>query len=182
MAFFDLDEFYEGDKTMIEIIKSLGDNISGLELFWKHFGDSGLKEPDGRLVIERFVNHSTEIFPMNRCVKTICRLKAVKSIDNPHTFDYEYGKVVDSRKRGRSAIDNKNIFFRENLTWHRCCLNHYHTKTQPEYNLKFARGRTFKTCEWHYDFRKYNRNEIYNDSMLKRVKPVKNLIAQFCSS
>jgi hypothetical protein len=170
LAFFDLDEFYQGDKTLKEFLYELEDNVVALELFWKHYGDSGLSEPDDRLVIERFVKHSYQEFYMNSARKIVCKPRFINEIASPHLFSYSGGRIVNSG----------DTDFIIHAIWDNCRLNHYHTKTKPEYDKKFARGRAFG--DWRYEFSKFNRNEILDDSMLKWIYPTKNLIADMFGS
>jgi len=182
-AFFDIDEFYQGKKTMSELLNELNDNVSALEISWCHYGSSGLIENDGRLVIERFLNRSVDNFYSNRLGKTVAKLRNIKPIVNFHNFDINEGRIINSNLTDITDVPIENRFIKNYAAWDVCRLNHYYTKSYCEYMRKLSKGFACDFTKRPNCFSFFNRNDIYDDSLLRWVKPVKEfrLIPQMIS-
>jgi len=165
-AFFDLDEFYQGEKTMSGLLGGLGEAVSAMEISWCHFGSSGLKEYDDRAVVERFTGRAAIEFRYNRFFKTAARLANYASLRNVHAFEYSKGITLNS-----GMEDMTGLKFPERAEipacWNSCRLNHYHTKSHAEYLAKLERGRADMASRRPYDFYEFDRNEVCDRSMLE---------------
>lgn len=159
--FVDADEFYQGKQKMAPFLKSLDDSISGVEIYWKNYGDSGIEKYDNRLVIDRFTYHCTLAYAGADMVKSVCKMIRLNG-PGVHLASYKKGEVLRMRKD----------------KWGKFWLNHYQSKTREEYE---ARVRLGNACSKDgmgrgHHFNHVNQNEIFNDSMRVYVKPVKEII------
>jgi len=175
-CFFDADEFYQGEKKLSNFLKSLDSDISGIELFWKIYGDSHLEKYGDKFVTERFVFHCNKKFPPTQFVKSICRLENTKKTLSIHVFEYKKGKVINALKKDITNIDWGVRTHRSSPIWEICWINHYHNKTLEEYSEKLARGNADGTTRTN-SFDYHNRNDIYNDSMKFYSKEIGKIIA-----
>jgi len=173
-AFFDIDEFYQGEKTMNGLFGELGDAVSAMEISWCHYGSSGLLKNDGRLVIERFLKHSSLYIRYNRFPKTVAKLDNCMKCNNAHVFEYAKGIILNSGKNDITSYDSRYRLSELKPCWDSCRLNHYHVKSREEYSNKMKKNYADSGIRRISKFLALDRNEIYDDSMLKWVEPIKN--------
>lgn len=146
------------------------EKISGVVLWWKIFGDSGIKVPDNRFVIERFIYHADLSFSGNKWEKTICKLKNTSHTSNVHNFSYFQGFY---------GIDSKFVKYNRDSgpQWENYWLNHYKNKTREEFILRMKKGNAINNLPRDSkSFEHHNRNDIYDDSMRKYIPIVKEII------
>jgi len=127
-AFFDVDEFLVLKKTndVKEFIAAY-DSVNCVAINWAMFGDSGLPEPDGRGVIDRFTMRKNG---QHGQFKSICKLSPILChqihFSNDQCYDLNFNMIYN----GFNPSGNFDI----------AQLNHYFTKTYPEFVYKRNRG------------------------------------------
>jgi hypothetical protein len=129
-AFFDVDEFLVLKKTndVKEFIKDY-DNYDCLVINWAAFGDNGITNFDEKntSVINRFTKRKALPLPQ---FKSICKL----GINVEHQIHYTTSSWVDTNFK----IGNEPYNYDGNFNVAQ--LNHYFTKTLPEFINKRERG------------------------------------------
>lgn len=178
MAFIDIDEFIvvrNQSETLEQIVESiLGKNnhISGLGLHWKIFGSSGLMEKPEGMVIENYLRRAEDDFEVNGHIKTICNPRCCSGMGNPHYPKYVMGcYCVDDSNHKIDGAFNKKVSFEK--VW----INHYFTKSRQEWKYKRERGKAdCQEMRKSKEFEFHDRNEVYDDTMLKYVNTLKNII------
>lgn len=197
MGFIDLDEFVisavEGGKIEPAVLDLLeaDESAAGVAINWYVYGSSGHKlKPEG-IVTENYLYRSYRDDPVNEYIKTIGNPRLMKGyIFNPHTPIYRTGYhsingrgvQVDVDKKGRAterSSDAKDAKLDEGCEKLR--INHYFCKSEEEGKRKFARGLATHEQDVKYEwdeYRKYDRNEVYDDVALKYAEAIKSLIQQ----
>ena len=191
IAFVDLDEFiFPKDtsdsitETVDKILKDFPD-ASGLAINWQLFGSNGEDKADySRGVLERFTRRAPFdwVVPIphrtipggNAQVKTIANPRKIYLFSSGHFPVYfegnysvnEIGGVVPS-------------YCNEPVTANKIVVNHYNVKSREEHLQKIIKGRPDKggiakeladkgaNCIDSSWFEMYDRNEIFDDSILK---------------
>ena len=171
MTFLDGDEFiypkvnWEGAIIdVVDEILSHDPNAAGLAINWQLFGSNGEEKADySRGVLERFTRREDKI---NKHVKTIANPRVINFFGNPHSAIYfegcyavnESGEVVNGP-------------FNETATANKIIINHYHTKSREEYDLKSSRGYAPNILsENPYPQKKFeghDKNDEFDDGILK---------------
>ena len=136
LGFLDLDEFIILKKHRdLRLLLAEYQEESGLALHWRVFGSSGhIRQPSG-LVLENFTGclHQDQA---RMHVKCLLRPERVSRVVDPHTFEFSHsGYCVDEN---RFPILNAIGPYTERLA----VINHYHFKSQQEYEVKTAKGRS----------------------------------------
>lgn len=178
MALIDLDEFIVPleDKDIYSVIKEVTDGIPfavALTMRWKIFGSSGV-EKRPRSVIEAYLQRATDNAECNVPVKSIVNPRAVLAFTNPHSAWYYTGLW---------AVNDKGTIVTgpgdDDFSYRHIQLNHYFVKSKEDWRLKLSRGRADlprdgkpprSEEEYHY----HDRNEIYDDRILKYIAAVKD--------
>lgn len=174
MALIDLDEFLVpvNHKTLPEFLHTLP-RFSQLIISWVDYGSNGHEtKPDG-LVIENYTKHARD----NWGVKSIINPRLITFLGNPH-YNYVAGPTIDENgKRIGKLNQEKNP-----TTINKIRCNHYITKSHAEYmarcNLGDAgSGAKVKTFgrDPETNFRRFNKNDIYDPIMKKYVTKLKKL-------
>ena len=163
-AHIDIDEFIVLKKHK-NISDFIGDYIKGdcsaIGMNWRYFGSSGHTKASKEPVTIRFTKCEEKI---NEHIKIIFDVKKAVYFDTPHFALFSDGYVKDT---------NNNIIF-GSFNYNPCVdviqLNHYKSKTLPEYTkLRMNRGRCdlIKTAQKIYndenikeEFDLYNKNEV----------------------
>jgi len=129
-AFFDVDEFLvlKKNKDVIEFIRNY-DNVECLIVNWAFFGDNGIKEFDEKetSVIDRFTKRQRDPSPQ---FKSICKLGP----DMKHQVHWTTGIWTDTH------LNTGNTGYNKNASLEIAQLNHYFSKTFPEFVSKVERG------------------------------------------
>jgi hypothetical protein len=175
IAFFDADEFlYDNGgnpkKTIAEIFAQHPE-AGGIGVNWQLFGSSGhVKKPQGG-VLENYLHRAETQWKINLHIKSIVNpRKTLVFVRNPHAADYfkNFCAVTCSGIPVEDAI-TKTV----DVT--KMHLNHYWSKSREDFEIKRSRGRA--TCNLKRsdeEFKFNDRNEIYDDSMLKYAELLKN--------
>ena len=174
MALIDLDEFLVPvhHKTLPEFLHTLP-RFSQLIVSWVDYGSNGHEtKPDG-LVIENYTKHARD----NWGIKSIINPRLITFLGNPH-YNYVAGPTIDENgKRIGKLNQEKNP-----TTINKIRCNHYITKSHAEYmarcNLGDAgSGAKVKTFgrDPETNFRRFNKNDVYDPIMKKYVTKLKKL-------
>ena len=162
-AFFDVDEFLclKQDKSLEQFLSRYND-VYGVGVNWRVFGDNGLITVEGDYsVLSRFTRCQDKL---DRHIKTVLNLKMSRNMMhfvNPHFVDgsIKYNAIVDLDKR-KFIHGPWNYDCTSNVAQ----LNHYNSKTFPEFIDKMKRGRAdMPRSQQPYlsaDFYKHNFNDI----------------------
>ncbi|MEA1675851.1 glycosyltransferase family 2 protein [Nitrospirillum sp. BR 11163] len=112
--------------------------VGGVALNWRYFGSSGHQQPDGRLVIERFIRCAPAMYHGHVHMKSLVRTAALDRMlihsgrlrDGCHYVD-DTGTPVELRDFGFTpAISHARLY-----------IHHYSVKSRMEFDRKRARGR-----------------------------------------
>jgi len=149
-AFFDVDEFLVLKRTndVKEFIKGY-ENEECLIINWAMFGDSGIQNFDesNTKVLQRFTKRQNKVHGQ---FKSICKLNP----NAKHNIHWVEGDWVDTKyHRGNNTsndIGNYEV----------AQLNHYFTKTYPEFMVKIERGNACYGKRPVSDFHENNFNDV----------------------
>lgn len=158
-AFFDVDEFLVLKKH--NNIKEMLSDYSGfhaLGINWVFFGSNGLNEVENQnySVLSRFTKRSTSV---DQHIKTICRVRQDIKFNSPHNINLPWSNLDREIKNGPFNNPAKDDIAQ---------LNHYFSKTKPEFEEKVARGRADANFKRKFDeYFHYDLNEIEDLTALK---------------
>lgn len=169
MAFIDIDEFLYSKKTdnVLELVQDLiqsNPNSAGLAVNWAIYGSSGQQTKTKGLVTERFLQRASKDFWGNKHIKTIANPRFITNFISCHYPIYNPGcwNINTMGKRQR-------LWFSQEIDHDILRLNHYFGKSREEFVVKKSRGRA-ASGGFYPDFSRfdeYDRNEEYDDEMLK---------------
>ena len=135
----------------------------GISINWACFGSSGHEmKPEGGFVIENYLHRAKEEFEKNTRIKSIVNPRCVAFYEHAHFPVYKSGyyAVNFSLKKVKGAIS-------EIPDYTVARINHYMTKSKEEFVKKRMRGKADSSnIRPEEDFNLYDRNEVYDDSML----------------
>jgi len=152
-------------------------DVTAVSVNWRIFGDGKNKTPDSRPVMQRFTLASKREFPPNAHLKTFVRVKAVGRMVNMH--------VTETRGRHLHASGNPVVMpswgLSQDIDLDVAQINHYYTKTYPEYVQKKERGSAavheadVTKYTWYHDeaFLGHNRNDEEDRAILVHFDAVK---------
>jgi len=178
-CFYDVDEFYQGEKLLSDFLSTLNPTVSGIELFWKFYGSAGLEKYDERFVIERFNQHRTIDYNPKDYVKSICRLINTKPTKSTHTFHYTKGIVINAKIEDITNIPEHIRVASLPLIWEKAWINHYYYKSREEYVEKITKGDVtnfddkLRIDVWSHGG---NRNDVIDDSMKDYCEKIQEII------
>ncbi len=180
LAFIDADEFIlpKNNRSISEVADEiLADNpqAAALAVNWHCFGSNNLDAADlSRGVLERFTRRAengwhipiTEKFPNigNSHIKTIANPRKINFFQSPHYPQY-FTRNYAVNERGERVPAWRNL----PVLAEKICINHYYTKSREEFVGKMNRGHpdTTKKLLSMQMFEFYDRNEIFDDEILK---------------
>jgi hypothetical protein len=174
IGFIDADEFIyveEGLDLKKEINKAFESkkDIGGVVFNWMIFGSSHILQKDNRPVTQKFLYHSNQDFEENYHVKGIVNPRLIMDYRNTHFAIYRKGYFAYNLS-GEKVIGPFNL----NMSNLKIRINHYFTRSKDEFIAKRNRGLSdqpgIRSLE---EFEKFDRNEIYDDSMLRFSEIVK---------
>ncbi len=181
LAVIDADEFLYSDRDD-EILPYLdaafSKNIGGLCFNWLMFGSSGyLEKPEG-LVTENYLHCAEENFlPPNVHIKSIVNPRRVRCFVNPHSALYL--KNYHAYDTEGNRVDGAFTKEPHHNGWR---IDHYFTKSKAEFTKKRLRGNAdvliFRSEE---EFDLNDRNEVFDDGMLRFSQRIKNEITKMRS-
>lgn len=178
VAFIDLDEFIvptEGKKSIVEMVDEIMTaypHAGGIAIGWWMFGSSHHEHRPEGLVIENYLHRADAGFMRN--IKTIGNPRLMLSFSSPHYPNYE-GIICNVNENGQN-VRTPFDFEKSTCQLH---INHYFTKSKEECMAKIAKGiATVGTPRTEAIFFERDRNEIYDDSMLKYAEMIKHHMAE----
>lgn len=144
--FFDIDEFMfinQDDSIKSYLSREMFKNYDVIHINWLNFGDGGMTRPDGRPVLERFIdpldiNMCTDYnFPDNFHIKSIVRggLEYMKFESTPHTPNISTKKCCNS-----TGLPHEYNSPFAPYDYRLAGLRHFTTKTADEYAKKVKKG------------------------------------------
>lgn len=176
VAFIDLDEFIvpsDENQTIVEIVEEImsqNPRAGGLAVAWLMFGSSHHEQRPAGLVLENYLYRAEESFMLN--IKTIGNPRLMHSFASPH-YPFYYGLRCNVNENGRK-VRTPFDYAKSTKKIH---INHYFTKSKAECMAKIAKGiATVGTPRTEAIFDERDRNDIYDDSMLRYVRRMK----EFC--
>lgn len=174
LAVIDIDEFIVPDdnNSIIGAIKPF-EEYAGIVLQWLVYGDSGIKQKEQGLVIERFKSHGLLSVKDEMC-KTIINPRKidVKTLHIPSIVLDDY--LVNSVGEKANLISNSRL---SNGTYDNLHINHYIFKSYEEFMVKKSKGDALSTKtprfnnneqEWDKAYLEHNHNDIKNDPMMDK--------------
>lgn len=139
ILFVDCDEFLVTHKiTWRQILEQVQGrkDVTAVGVNWRIFGSSNLQAYDDRPVIERFTNAAPADFSMNTHLKSFLRVGTIGPHIDMHLSDTT-GKVVFANGEDMPLAARGRA---ESVDFSVAQVNHYYTKTYPEFCEKMRRG------------------------------------------
>ena len=177
MAFIDCDEFLVAPNQMnlSNLVSSLLEkvpNAAGLGVNWCLYGSSGYEKKQPGILLETFLRRADISAWPNFHVKTIVNPRLVKNYISPHFPVYVSGGwSIDSK------CNRQHLWYNHSVDFDIIRCNHYFCKSREEFVMKRNRGMADRQEK--YDFTKfdeYDLNEVYDDTTLKYVDQIKEMI------
>lgn len=138
MAFIDTDEFIvvkSPDHLLVPFLQQYK-LYGGLGIHWATFGSNGHLLKSDAPQAKRFTRRANTGFHVNEHIKTIVQPKYVRSVRDPHSFKFGFGKFcVDETFRKISGPLSP-------ITVETIQLNHYYCRSREEFETKIKRGRS----------------------------------------
>lgn len=137
-VFIDIDEFIVpwGYDDFPAFVRNIPQDAGSVSINWRCFGSSGLQTPDYESVVRAFTRCGPASWGNNRHVKTMARFAAIKEV-RIHDVSVKWGEQLDARfdplelvEPGRTAEP-----YYDGIQ-----INHYQSKTYPEFFARMARG------------------------------------------
>ena len=193
MTWIDADEFVfpKSKSTIAEVVDEIlakSPDACAVAANILTFGSNGQDKADlNRGVLERFTCRAennwsppTEWNPNvkggNAHVSTIANPRRVKVFFNPHA-PYYFTNCFAVNENGKTCNDVSNF----PVLTKKISMHHYHTKSREEYQTKIQRGNA-DHLENGYDMARFklnNRNEVFDDSILKYFRSRKKKVTDF---
>lgn len=181
LAVLDLDEFINiGSFSSIQNFLSTFDSskVSEILLRWRIFGSNGMKHYDDELVIKRFTRRGVDDTML--VYKAIVNPRRVLDFLHPH-YAFVTGKVVDGDGKTIHYYPVKEDKYLPNYPMNKVNIHHYYSKSFDEFLKKSQRGfadgvEEKRSARSRSDFEFYDRNEVFDDSMVKYVSEISKRI------
>lgn len=171
IAFIDGDEFIF-PKTGQSIVQTVDDifnenpKASALAIHWQHFGSNGQEKADySRGVLDRFTQRAPADWIGNKVVKPIFKPQFALPFRNVHIISFSNAAYTIDESGKRVSGPHVNPIHADKIV-----INHYHCKSREEYAQRKIRGSVLFPHAGKYSdrtFDKYDRNEIFDDGILK---------------
>lgn len=177
-AFIDLDEFIVPlrHRNLLDMLLEYED-CAGLAINWQIFGTSNIEDlPANQLITENFVLKAPHNHSLNEIVKLIVQPQYVKSIQNPHTFQFFPNYyAVNSNK-----IPLNEHHMGQPVVLNIACINHYwfgsrrwlldcKMPRREKWNMKFSQERLEEIISAH--------NAVRDEAIHKFVPQLKQRMA-----
>jgi glycosyltransferase involved in cell wall biosynthesis len=185
LAFIDADEFLypvEGPdlrKTLAE----MGD-IDGVGVHWHIYGSDGHTEAVPGLTVENYTRRAEDTFLFNRHIKTVARAARIEKVYSSHLIGTA-GGLVDDGGAPIPMTEPHGFYADKPACWNRFRINHYHTRSRGEYQIKASRGyfgvddEKLASEQRIADmFACHDRNEVKDDSATRFVPGMHPLLRQ----
>ena len=168
MAFVDDDEFIlpKENCSIADVADFfLKDNPScaGLKFQWVTYGSSGKTKADfSKGVLERFKRRAAK---EEKLAKTIVNPRRVDYMWSPHFAIYQAG-YYDINQPTLDQFSDMPFKIADKIV-----MNHYHTKSWEEYEIKISRGRACSTAKrTTSEFKSHDKNDVFDEEILRYRK------------
>ena len=174
MAFLDLDEFIYCQADFRQLLdKTFEENhLGGLGINWRIFGSANHKSRLDGLVLENYLYRAEYNFKKNLHIKSVIKAYTVIGFCDPHAPVYMpgyYSVSADGEKLKGS--------FSKRVSIEKIAINHYFTKSYDEFVTKRNRGKADQVkMRPMSEFEEHDKNEVYDDGMLKYINTLKTNI------
>jgi hypothetical protein len=182
IAFIDIDEFVviPGLDDIQAFVTRHADE-GALAMNWKIFGSAHQRSAGPGLVLERFLRCAPLGHSGNRAVKTLAKCSVLR---DPNLHNHDFIPGVGYRTVTGEVLPPGRSHIVGPISHDIIRINHYFTKSREEWETKVARGRATKPAghpekfrtEQH--FRMHDRNEEYDDYMLRFVPPIRKRLGE----
>ncbi|MEA1651326.1 glycosyltransferase family 2 protein [Nitrospirillum sp. BR 11164] len=140
--FIDADEFVvsRAGLSLPALAASYGEDpaVGAVALNWRYFGSSGHRQPDGRLVIERFTRCAPTLHPGHVHMKSLVRTAALdRMLIHSGRLRQGHHYVDDTG----TPVALRDFAFTPAISHSRLYIHHYSVKSRAEFERKRARGR-----------------------------------------
>ncbi|MBQ7024896.1 MAG: glycosyltransferase family 92 protein [Akkermansia sp.] len=176
VGFFDIDEFLcpnNPNQKLVDIVKDFFASYpqaGGLAISWLMFGSNYHETKPTGLVMENYLRRGGDDYMSN--VKTIGNPRIMLGCYSPHYPAYLY-MTCNRNVKGKKVRGP----FDYNKSTDVIHINHYFTKSKAECMQKIAKGIATKgTPRTKEIFYQRDRNDVYDDSLLRYVSIVKESI------
>lgn len=134
VAFFDIDEFLVPwrDGSVSAYLDRAPDDVAAVHVNWRSFGSSGLTGPGYGLVTEAFERCAEPDWQYQMHYKTIARTALVRSV-NVHDVELSSGRRALS---DFTDVYSQTVGIADRIVYDGIQLNHYQSKTRPEFNRR----------------------------------------------
>ena len=179
MAFIDCDEFIypKTNRRIVEVVDEIltgKENVAALGINWQCFGSNGQDKADySRGVLERFTRRAPDDWNFFNSDNVRDGNIWLKSVLNPRRIDYFADPHLAHYFDGFNAVNANGMQILKSSSYPidvaKIVINHYYTKSKEEFANKTMRGYpiTLKAPYCHEKFISYDRNEVYDDGILK---------------
>ena len=175
VAAIDADEFLicEINEPITALLHRM-ETCSHIAINWLIFGSSGLRDTNGKLVLESFTRRAPVDFGPNAHVKSIVRPQSVLRCVNAHTFESPF-PVVDVEGKIITEWFFPGLMRYERITLGQWRLHHYLTRSRSHWDRRRLRrgGDIINPHRSEADFISYDRSEELDTTALHYVPAIK---------
>ncbi|WP_331297255.1 glycosyltransferase family 2 protein [Methylobacterium hispanicum] len=185
LAFIDADEFLypvEG-ADLRKTLAEMGD-IDGVGVHWHIYGSNGHTQAVPGLTVETYTRRAEDSFLLNRHIKTMARAARIEKIYSSHLIGTA-GGIVDDGGAPIPMTEPYGFYADKPACWRKFRINHYHTRSRGEYQLKASRGyfgiddEKLSSEQRIADmFACHDRNEVLDESAIRFVPGMHPLLRQ----
>ena len=167
-AFIDLDEMVNLKRhaTVGDFLKARA-GADGIAINWRIFGSREAAVDRSDFVMKRFTHASHLEFDSNRLVKSIVRTERVVGASHHHAFYRDAVRIVSA---DGTSVDNGSQVTQTQENYEIAQINHYFVKSRAEWENKIRRGYTDGTVRDPGMFDAYDRNEVEDLTILRRLR------------
>ena len=179
-AFIDCDEFlYPSQPGDIKELMTDYEAFGAVGVHWLVYGSSGHKIRPRGLTIENYTRRSIDNFIYNSHVKSIVKMLPLSRAVTSHIFETRDG-TVDENMNLLPFEAPHGFFEKRKATFKRFRINHYHTRSREDYEIKAHRGffgvddaKLRNAVQREAMFNQHDRNEVEDSSALRNLKLTK---------
>ena len=173
-AFIDCDEYlYPSQVGDIKNLLTEYEAFGALGVHWLIYGSSGHKTRPRGMTIESYTRRCENDFVFNGHVKCIVKMSSAREAVTSHIFKTVDG-VVDENKTLLPLTEPYGFFANKKPTFERFRLNHYHTRSRQDYDIKADRGyfgvddaKLRDLTQRNAMFNQHDRNEVDDRSAIR---------------
>ncbi|MCR4902018.1 MAG: glycosyltransferase family 92 protein [Butyrivibrio sp.] len=185
VSFLDIDEFLmpvnkeESIVSIADYYWNKYDNMAALAVNWLIYGSAGHKTKPEGLVIENYLYRAKEDHDSNKCIKGICNPRLIKGYLTSSHFPITKNFMLKTVLQNGKKVTGPWVYYPDN-SYEKLRVNHYFSKSENECREKFERGNASRLSnnkrKWE-EYEIFNRNEVYDDSMLYYADEIKKRLS-----